>query len=386
VAALRHLLGRRFKANPAFEVLGPDQLPESVPGLAGGSGGNATGAALVPRSGGAGTATLLNAEPSDLLRRLQEVGRLPRDVESDGGVMANEAIARLVLDGALAIEDGEQLISGPAAHRAVFKRDDQPRASGRIAAMSLRAVRYAQELMIADVPVLAHRLYGFGAIPRHARWDLLLDSADDVVGLLGLSRGGHAHRLLCGDYEAATDPHWLSWARLGEQSRQPAPLYKLYISPRPEALVDAFPAVVAVLASTEVRSFKVGRGVLGLLRPDKLVAYFADVHHLQHVARALARVLDGCPPHGVPFTTDTGADGLLSWGIDPPPRESLAGALHRESWRYWVTNRLAANVIRAQREAGTVEPWEFALDRLSLEGIDTTTWMAADTRRAPNSP
>ena len=87
---------------------------------------------------------------------------------------------------------------------------------------------------------------------------------------------------------------------------------KLYVSPRPSAVADVFPRAADVFAGAGVRSFKVGRGIEGLLRPDKIVAYFDDREALQAVARDLARRLRRAVPQGTPFTCDAGGDGLLS--------------------------------------------------------------------------
>ena len=390
ITALRTVLGHRFRANPAFELLERDRLPERLRSdLAGGSSTLADGVVLVPRSPGDGaeggrqdggiTAKILNVEATALIRSLTGAGHLPGDVAARGGD-TNRAIARLVLDGALEIEHGDRMVSGPAAHDAIFARAARPPASGRLAALSRQALRYGQALRMTDVRMLSRRLYGFGTIPRHARWDLLMESDNDAVGLLGLTRDGRAGRILSADYEATTFPNWLSWLRATDRPlTRPDLHYKLYVSPRPEAMVECFPAVVAVLAGMDVWSFKVGRGVLGLLRPDKIVAYFEDADRLHRVARALARVLDGCPTQGVPFTAESSVDGLVSWGIDPPPSEQVSASQPRQSWRYWIANQLASGLIHAQAAGGGVEPWEFAVDRLSLEGVDPATWLPADT-------
>ena len=390
ITALRTVLGHRFRANPAFELLERDRLPERLRSdLAGGSSTLADGVVLVPRSAGDGaeggrpdggiTAKILNVEATALIRSLTGAGHLPGDVAARGGD-TNRAIARLVLDGALEIEHGDRMVSGPPAHAAIFTRAARPPASGRLAALSRQALRYGQALRMTDVRLLSRRLYGFGTIPRHARWDLLMETADDVVGMLGLTRDGRAGRILSADYEATTYPNWLSWLRATDRpDTRPDLHYKLYVSPRPEAMVECFPAVVAVLADMDVWSFKVGRGVLGLLRPDKIVAYFEDADRLHRVARALARALDGCPAQGVPFTAESSVDGLVSWGIDPPPSEQVSASQPRQSWRYWIANQLASGLIHAQAAGGGLEPWEFAVDRLSLEGVDPETWLPADT-------
>jgi uncharacterized SAM-binding protein YcdF (DUF218 family) len=71
--------------------------------------------------------------------------------------------------------------------------------------------------------------------------------------------------------------------------------------------------------------------------------------------------------------------------VDPPASERpLAGG--RESWRLWLTHRLARALLaaRAARASGpttgstagatAAEPWQIALERLRLEGVSTETW------------
>ena len=110
-----------------------------------------------------------------------------------------------------------------------------------------------------------------------------------------------------------------------------------------------------------------------------MVAYFDAWAPLEVAARALQRSLAGCPAQGVPFTAQFGDSPLLSWGIDPAEESAAPKWMARESWRLWVTNRLAAGLLAAVR-SGTpsspreVEPWRFAMERLRLEGVDTDTW------------
>ena len=109
------------------------------------------------------------------------------------------------------------------------------------------------------------------------------------------------------------------------------------------------------------------------MRPDKIVAYFPSFERLAEAAGAVQSRLGGVPAQGVPFTSEIGGDGLTSWGMDPPASErSWAG---RESWRLWLTHRLARALLAARGVAE--EPWQFALERLRLEGIDTGTWTPA---------
>jgi hypothetical protein len=128
-------------------------------------------------------------------------------------------------------------------------------------------------------------------------------------------------------------------------------------------------------------SFKLGKDLHGLCRPDKFVIYFAAVEDLLETAESFKGQVLGCPSQGVPFTSAITDDGLLSWGIDPPRSAQTPLAGYRESWRLWLTNRLASALRMAQVETSHhVEPWQFALQRIELEGVDSKTWMPVDVR------
>jgi hypothetical protein len=173
---------------------------------------------------------------------------------------------------------------------------------------------------------------------------------------------------------------WCLWDSTSARQRWGAGgTFKLYVSPTFEVLSEVFPEVVAVFTQLAVPRFKAGRSLAGLLRPDKVVAYFPSFEALTRVSAALAQRLAGAPAHGTPFTAELAGDGLLSWGVDPPARQQALGWQERESWRLWVTNRLAAALLAARAAGeGPVEPWQAALHRVGLEGIDTSTWAPAE--------
>lgn len=240
---------------------------------------------------------------------------------------------------------------------------------GRIAALSRRGLILAAELPGRDAARLARWLYRFGTAPRTPEAERDFGPGDDPVAVLGLVPGAPARMGLEAAFEATTHTGWIGFGR-GKPPAAGAPgSCKLYVSPAPAALATAFPRIAAVFADAGVRAFKVGRGLEGLLRPDKIVAYFDDRAHLEATARALARALPGCPAQGVPFTAELAGDGLLSWGVDPPAGGEAA------SWRAWVTRRLAAAVVAA-RPAAARDVADAALRTLAAAGVDPETWAA----------
>ncbi len=239
--------------------------------------------------------------------------------------------------------------------------------TGRIAQLSLAGLRMAASGVWTETALVAHWLYRFGTVPRGPAIDRDFGPDDDPMAVLGMTAGGSARRLLETDYAATSFQGWYSFARQPARE-QVASVCKLYVSPRPEALADVFPRIADAFARSGVRSFKVGRGIEGLLRPDKIIAYFEDRAHMEDVAGVLCRSLRGCPAQGVPFTGEAGGNGLLSSGVDPPVGGAAA------SWRSWVTKRLAASLM-ARRDTPGVDLVAEALADLRLAGVDPDLWL-----------
>jgi hypothetical protein len=232
--------------------------------------------------------------------------------------------------------------------------------------MSRAALEMAARDQPSEPAPLARWLYRYGSLPRTAAHERDFGPDDEPLGVLGLAVGGAVRRRLEETYEASTLPGWYSFARAGQPTQWIAAC-KLYVSPLPEALPNAFAHIVDAFITADVRSFKVGRGIEGLLRPDKLIAYFDDPNHMADTAHALQRRLRGCPAQGVPFTAELGGDGLMSSGDDPP----LGGAT--ASWRAWITARLAHSLV-AKRCRAPADTVAVVLGDLRAAGIDTARW------------
>jgi hypothetical protein len=411
--------GRRLRANPAFELVLHDRLPapdrrqladlERDPEHYG---------VLRPRLPGSGLGLrAVDRETALLFLTLGLPGPLPGYVRARLGIDAAEAVARLVADAVLEVEavaGGERFLSGPAAFAAAAGAPavaDAAAAGTRVAELSRAALLYGQE-MARTVPGLeplhlSLRLYGYHRLPLTPRWRRQLPTADAVRGYLGLGAGG-AWRALAGRYwteqPAAAAASWMWWRPAAPAPAGAAaaagPSYKLYVSPLPEALPDCFGRILDGLAAAGAPGFKVGAGVGGLLRPDKIVAYFASFEGLAAAAAGLEARLAGVAAHGVPFSSEIAAGGLLSWGIDPPA-EALLGppGNGRQSWRLWLTHRLArallagvaagagggapggdaaaaapGGAVAAAQAGAAMEPWRFAVARVRLDGVDTASW------------
>jgi hypothetical protein len=335
---------------------------------------------LLPRTPGACGIKSVCRDTAALLNTLLQPGMLPRDIQQSLGDRANEVVAKLVLDCVLEMEQAGRFVCGPEAYPLICASHPDPEPQGVVASLSRSALEYGQALEIDDVSRLAARLYFYNRIPLTPYWTRRLSSEDAVLDFLGISASSNLEHILKNWMpieRRASSTGWLQWRSRRHRSAPPERQhgYKLYVSPQPDALPDAFRAVAELLDGSSVYSFKVGCDPIGLLRPDKLVLYFWDFEPLEQVARELAVRLSGCAAHGTPFTAAIDDTGLLSWGIDPLPEKGAPSWQGPESWRTWITNRLASFLVLAgNAPRGPLQPWRFALERLRLENVDTVAW------------
>ena len=283
--------------------------------------------------------------------------------------------------GSLEIEHEGAFVSGPEAHALLLGRGPRAAARDTIATLSVDALRYAQKLPLQSVQALSQRLYAYNTLPLTPAWRRRYADAPAVAEQLGFQPGGPNRRLLEAHWQAGraatSGDGWYTWNARHPRSTRPSgeTTFKLYVSPDPASLPDVFSALAGVSAALGALAFKVGKDTRGLLRPDKMVLYFAGLDDLAEGAERLRQEIRGCPTQGVPFTAAITADGLLSWGADPPRAAQTPLPQMQESWRLWITNRLARALLAARASpAAEIEPWQFALDRVRLEGVDTETW------------
>jgi len=274
----------------------------------------------------------------------------------------------LLLDGLLECRTGGEYVSGPRAAR-LFEYS-----APDCDALSLEALRYASSLPFDDPRLIASRLYAFHTVPCTTPWKRALHRDGAVAHWLGLNPGGSLAQLFAANgFDEVEHPQWLAWHH-GSFSLP----FKLYISPRPEDLPRAIEAVVQEGIAHSAGSFKAGRTLANILRPDKLILYFAEFEPLLAASIAINARLRRLTPHGVPFTCRLHDGALLSWGSDPPSRGEFAGWAQGESWRAWIVRRLAGAILQA-RQANQPEPWHFALAKVRADGVDPARWSPIET-------
>ena len=383
------LLLQRFRANPAYEFVpfrrfvgGDVELADELSRDADMRG------MLRPRASstlGVKTATRGLAA---LFRAMKAPGPLPGRLRESASEQTTREVGRLVLDGILEVERNGRFVAGArAGHLLSDLAATRAVADDRLARLSRAAVRYGEALEIDDPGMLSARMYFYNRAPVAPRWAHRLTTPESVLEYLGLAKGSETRTLL--------DRHWSLMHPEEAQGwlmcvpREPrhmrtddASVDKLYVSPSPANLREALRVVVGALIADGPMTFKIGGDVHSLFRPDKLVVYFHEAGRMDIVANRIRRGLEGIPAHGVPFTESLDSEGLLSRGVDPPRGTKVLSWRNSESWRLWVTNRLAVYLLTARATGAadsTMTAADFAIARLRLDGVDTNTWFPVAT-------
>jgi hypothetical protein len=323
------------------------------------------------------TTKAVDRDSALLLLTLRTPGPIPQYALRALGPEARRRILGWVLDGVLEMEHEGAFHSGPAAASLVARDLD---AEGVIGRLSVEALRHAAALETRDASMIAGRLYRYNRIPLSPRYARVhaTETDEDRLGLATPRAASILAR--CWTRTSASGTPWISWIarRDGDRPVSGGGTYKLYVSPAAVAVRHVFPDVVAAVTPHRPFACKVGKGPHGLLRPDKMVIYFARRDDLYEAAGAVARALAGAPAHGVPFSSAITADGLVSWGMDPPDDEGMMRVARSESWRERLTNQMGAAFVAAPRRSEGAEAIvRFVLLRLEAHGIDPTTWAPA---------
>jgi hypothetical protein len=371
------LTGRRFRLNPAYQLIeaadldevdrlrfGMTRVDSELPCL------------LVPATGGLSVKAVCRAT-ARFLAGMHSPRPVPPDVVAEVAA-GDKSVLRLLLDGTLEVDSGEGFVSGPAAVE-LLELAAPPASQGtRLGALSLQALQYGQALPLDSGPHLSARMYFYNRMPVTPEWTSRLRLETDCQAYTGFGPGTVLRARLDREWiPAPAHPGWLCWRRRGAL-QTPSP-FKLYISPCIEDLPFTFRVALDAFAELAVPCFKIGRDLPGLLRPDKFIAYLPSHAALEALAATLRRRLGRARAHGTPFSAEIDPEGLLSWGMDPP-REAQLSSWQGTSWRRWVTDCLALALIAARHSPPphTIAPWRFALQRLALEGVNTQTWAPQD--------
>ncbi len=365
-AALR-LLDQTFRRSPRFLLVlarkAPIYLRKAAPGCYG---------FLIPTK----KDDLVSKAVNEDVWRLLTTFRSPRTARGAGLATSDheQFVAKQLIDKVLEVRCESGFESGVEALRATSGEKDVP-ARSRIELLSRRAIELAYASGMNDPGLLAARLYCYNRSPLSSKWRERLPDQAAVFDFLRLRADG-SWPGMPRTISPLRNEYWHRWeVRGAPRLSTRAPIYKVYLSPLIENAGAVLHHALTELPSAGAGQLKVGRLVAGLLRPDKIVVYFAISKDAEIFARRLAAGAPG-RAHGVPFTCQVGATGLVSLGVDPPELKRKSSDDDGGSWRSWVAHRIARAIVTVRREA-PAEPIAGVFSAVRAAGIDTERWLPA---------
>lgn len=383
-SATHRLLQRsRFRASPLFELVVFNRLSEDVQrDFAELSRDADFYGILRPREGNTHTLRSVSCDAALLLLTLGTGSELPHFAQRDDESL--EGVLDLVIGGLIEIEHDGVFLPAESATQ-LLAEPSRDMALHPLTRLSHDAIRFVASASSLGGSELTAALYQANRQPSTPQWERLITDRESVLRYIGLPTASSARHSAATQWEidrhADTTPAWIYFIRRnssGANVGQHDASYKLYVSPAFADLPYVFTTVLDVATRAQVKHMKLGSDLSGLLRPDKLVLYFADLTTLTSVADSIARRCTSARAHGVPFTAPIDDAGLLSWGADPPDSAQLLSWQPRDSWRSWLAQRLASALAECRNNDREVN-MAYALERLHRDGVDADRWVPTST-------
>jgi len=361
-------LASRFRANPKWQLRLLDKVDARTRRAFGDELPAETYGFLyeADRSGGL---KAVGPDTALLFITLQEPSPLPQYIKASFGEETEDAVAALIADDVLEVEIGGEWRSGAEA-LLDLRGGGQAPGVGEMSPTyerSMTAIKVASALPTSDQRSLASFIYRYGATPtipeRARRWSTASNIFED------LRLGEFPNPLVLSSDEA-----W--WTFYGSAANGDEDLCKLYVGVQ----VDAVEAALNLMRelwndfNESAPPFKLGASSEGLHRPDRIVIYPGDFERAALWADRLLEKIASLPADPVPFTGAWKGSGCLSIGSDP--KGGSDSWQSSDSWRSYLADKLASALLSAKK-ANSPRPWEVALNRLSIEGVDTQTFAPA---------
>ncbi len=376
------LLSRRFRRSSDYRMVPLTALTGEQASAYGSLGQDPSIFGILLPEGPGATVKAVDRDVALLWLTLSEAGPLPPlPADTPPG-----DIGRLVVDGILEVEAAGTFVTGPAAGDLAGLPAG---ADDAVDAASYEALRYGSLLPIDEPAPLSARLYFHGRIPAGPGWRTRLPDPAAVAAFLGLSSRDRLGRSIRRSFQrrapGSDGDAWATFARRAEdgEPERPSARHKVYVCVQPGDVPAVLADVLEIAEGVGVDQWKVAASLQTLLRPDKLVLYADSPSRADAVAAELAAApnVSAAMAQPLAFVRRADDDGRVAVGIDPPRTEQKLVWMERESWRLWVTNRLAAGLVHARRSGARERAAiSFALDRLRLDGVDPRTWAPLDGR------
>lgn len=321
----------------------------------------------------------------DLLSALQS----PRSARIDGVDTSPEYaqfLKKQIIDGVIEVATDSGFKSGINAVDGLGKLLAVSQPVNEIQRLSWRAIELAYRSAIGEVNQLACRLYFYNRLPVSRHWLTRFPNESHILRFLQLERDGSWPGMPAAIRAGTPKPsskdrilfhrYWRSWIVRASRRIKPAKsqVFKVYLSPVPDGMAKVLHIALDLLPGSGAFHMKAPRTVQGILRPDKIIAYFTDRRDAEAFGRQVLEKSPSVEAQGVPFTSAIDAGALASWGVEPPASAQAFAWQERNSWRFWVALRIARAILNV-RKAQAKDPVHSILSAVEVSGIDTRRWL-----------
>jgi len=267
--------------------------------------------------------------------------------------LAPDVIEQLCVNGVIEIERHGGFVTGPR----LLTLGGHDLADASYDPISKAAIEYALHLPLNDLARLAARIYFFNREPRDRTG--LHDSAHaETHRAINEWKTSYEAKARYKEIDPEKTPGWRVFARKGAtRISKESGTFKVYVCPKADFFPRAIPQILQAFSSQDVATFKVGSDPIGVIRPDKVVAYFSTYVEMEAVLPSIREIVPPEHAQGTPFTAPLTSNGSVSWGFDPPILKETASLRERESWRVWVCNRIApaGSCLQSRRDRYRVD-------------------------------
>ena len=316
----------------------------------------------------------VNKELALLLLSLQTPGKIPNYILKHDEDNYESVIYDLLLANVLEVEIDDHFIGGAALKNYDATTITPKTTENYLSQLSYNAILYGMKLPINDVTSLGARIYFHNRYPLSSEWKKRFEEEKFLE-----VKDKNSKKLLKKYWTRSKSKieSWEFWQKNDNELdvNKSKSTYKLYISPRPDKVGSILDIIVPVLTEMNVPRFKYGVTVQDVLRPDKIVIYFKSYEEMFKLSETIIPLLQDFDVHGIPFSSQLDERGLISWGIDPPKNENKLQWQERESWRVWVSFRIANAILQARSESLDFETtFAFVLDKMASIGVNVDMW------------
>jgi hypothetical protein len=240
--------------------------------------------------------------------------------------------------------------------------------------LSWKAIELATEHPSKDLREITSFLYFYNRLPLDRTWCRQMNDVQTAGKLVGLDirHTWPNSRKYFPKHPTDVNPVWYFWYPNGRDTRTYGRgTIKLYVCPYFADMEIVIHTLGRCLDDSGAKAVKVGLSPAALLRPDKLIFYFDEFAAAMDLGSKLNAQVCIQRAQATPFSYLLDTSGLTAIGYDPPATARWLDGGHGNSWRLWIAEVVADQILRRRAANNPIEAISRGIQRC---GINPLTW------------